>query len=360
MSFNNHHINNTIITRDNYEEYFLLYVDEELTVAEKAAVDAFAMLHPDLKEELDILLSTKLPLQDINLENKQVLFADSMKVSTVDESLLLYIDNELPSAETAKVEEKIKADADFKRQHQLLLKTKVDAAEKIIYPYKEELYHKTERRIQMYWWRIAVAAVIIIWAGSVNWFADEDTTGPVALQNTQPAAQQPAAIAKTPAAKPDVKEAVAPKQSSVSNNTETIIAPKETYSAKTAVALPATKATGITNTNEPASIEEPEVSATIPVDRVALQANGFQKASQQIINNAVVTSEIPARNINTEAHAATPVPAEDAVATITNEKSGSLKGFLRKTTRFIERTTNINPVNADDELLIGAVSISLK
>jgi hypothetical protein len=48
MSFEPNNI--MVLTRDNYEEYFLLYVDEELSLEQKAAVDAFVQLHPDLKE----------------------------------------------------------------------------------------------------------------------------------------------------------------------------------------------------------------------------------------------------------------------------------------------------------------------
>src|SRR5438309_7778784 len=102
MSSNNH--STPMITRNNYEEFFLLYVDEELTAEQKKAVDDFVCLHPDLKEELDLLSSTKLPAEDFHFEGKTELFSDSMKVNTVDEALLLYIDHELPMAEAANVE----------------------------------------------------------------------------------------------------------------------------------------------------------------------------------------------------------------------------------------------------------------
>ncbi len=360
MSSNPHHINPVTITRDNYEEYFLLYVDDELTAAEKAAVEAFTLLHPDLKEELDGLLGTKLPLLDVSLENKQALFADSMKVTAIDESLLLYIDNELPEADKAKVEEKIQQDAAYQLQHQLLLKTKLDAGEKIVYPYKAELYHKTERRIHAYWWRIAAAAVLIIWAGTFNWSSDDDTTGPVALQNNRPAQQQSATKPTTTPATKSAQQtpAAAHKETTPATETTAASSPQASSATQSVIASPVTQPAQNHTIDYAAAVQEPSYTPQ-PVERVNLQPNGLS-ASQQIINNAVVTSAVPVRTISTEAHAATPVPVDDAVATIPNEKSGSLKGFLRKTTRFIERTTSINPVNADDELLIGAVSINLK
>ena len=46
------------INMDNYEEYFLLYVDNELTGADKASVEEFVKMHPELKSELDGFLGT--------------------------------------------------------------------------------------------------------------------------------------------------------------------------------------------------------------------------------------------------------------------------------------------------------------
>ena len=44
------------INRHNYEEYFILYMDNELPAAERRMVDEFVKLHPDLQEELSLLL----------------------------------------------------------------------------------------------------------------------------------------------------------------------------------------------------------------------------------------------------------------------------------------------------------------
>jgi hypothetical protein len=49
-----------MITRDNYEEFFLLYTDNELSAADAQAVERFVADHPDLREELEALLQCKL------------------------------------------------------------------------------------------------------------------------------------------------------------------------------------------------------------------------------------------------------------------------------------------------------------
>src|ERR1700691_4096296 len=102
-----------MINRDNYEEYFLLYTDNELSVAEKKAVDEFIEENPDLRGELNMLRQTKLkPEQNIFFDDKDILFrgagADNHPVinhANCMEYFLLYTDNELSDAEKKMVDE---------------------------------------------------------------------------------------------------------------------------------------------------------------------------------------------------------------------------------------------------------------
>src|SRR5215204_3580459 len=124
MSFNPNDNNLQPISRNNYEEHFLLYADNELSLVEKTAVEEFVKSHPDLQHELDQLLQTKLPVETIALEDKEGLFADSMKLNSIGEELLLYIDNELDEKQKKIVEQKLKTDKAFQIQYADLLKTK--------------------------------------------------------------------------------------------------------------------------------------------------------------------------------------------------------------------------------------------
>ena len=342
------------LTREAYEEAFLMYVDDELTTEQKAAVEAFAAQHPDLKEELDLLLSTKLPLtDDLPTLDKSFLMADSMKVNSIDENLLLYIDNELPAQQAKAVAQKIKEDKDYSLQHQLLAKTKLDATEKVVYPYKAELYRKTEKRMYANWWRVAAAAVVILWAGTFDWSGTEDAAtnaGPVALQKPAPVQQPATTINNTVEATSN--QAAAP---ATGNNTIATATQKGPATfAKPAVVQ---QAAPVQYAVAEATVAQPEARR---VTGIETSVDVKPESPQQIFSDAVVTSAEPVRTISTDAHTTTPVPVADDVATAGHEKGGSLKGFLRKTTRFIERTTSINPVNADDELLIGALAIKVK
>ena len=62
------------INTTNYEEYFLLYVDNELTPAEKDAVEKFVLQHPALQEEFSLLKQTVLAPEMIEFGDKQSLY----------------------------------------------------------------------------------------------------------------------------------------------------------------------------------------------------------------------------------------------------------------------------------------------
>jgi hypothetical protein len=49
-----------MITRDNYEELFLLYTDNELSAPERQEVERFVADHPDLREEWEALLQCRI------------------------------------------------------------------------------------------------------------------------------------------------------------------------------------------------------------------------------------------------------------------------------------------------------------
>ena len=61
------------IDKGNYEEFFLLYVDNELPAADREAVDSFVSAHPELREELELLLETRLIPEEQLFGNPEVL-----------------------------------------------------------------------------------------------------------------------------------------------------------------------------------------------------------------------------------------------------------------------------------------------
>src|SRR5262245_6240112 len=118
------------INRHNYEEFFILYMDNELSIAEKQMVDAFIQNNPDLKDELDILLQSKLtPDNTIVFEGKEELVkiagGSFINLSNYEEWLSLYIDDELSVDQIKQVESFVAAHPQIQNELSLLQKTKL-------------------------------------------------------------------------------------------------------------------------------------------------------------------------------------------------------------------------------------------
>ena len=64
------------INRNNYEEYFLLYIDRELNRDEQLMVEDFVRLHPDLEKEFNLLKQTIALPPVVVLEGKDKLLKE--------------------------------------------------------------------------------------------------------------------------------------------------------------------------------------------------------------------------------------------------------------------------------------------
>jgi hypothetical protein len=63
-----------MINENNYETYFMSYIDNELNAAERAAVEAFVLTEPKYAEELAFFEKTKLHTPNIEMEDKIFLY----------------------------------------------------------------------------------------------------------------------------------------------------------------------------------------------------------------------------------------------------------------------------------------------
>jgi cytoskeletal protein RodZ len=366
MSFNANDNNLDPISRNNYEEYFLLYADNELNEQDRKSVEAFVLAHPDLQAELELFLSAKLPMEDINLEHKESLLADSMKLNAVDESLLLYLDNELDKLQRKSIEKKLLSDENFALQYKALLKTKLKP-EQIVYPYKKELYHHEEKRrfvFSAYWMRIAVAVIILLGMG-IFWFSYQpNPSGSVARAPTStkdknnPASEASNDDVVTEPRKQSVEPTIKIGETDDATNITRHIEKKSTGKEKK-MEPKEQKSSVMVDQNTIAKTtkeKKPEKEIAAPKD-IVTPDNTPAIVQQQTVNNKIVTSPAIASLNNQTTEDVTAVHA--SIVEPDDEKNSKLKGFLRKATRFIERRTNISTTNENNQLLIGAVAIQL-
>lgn len=196
------------ITRHNYEEYFLLYVDNELSPVDRNAVEVFVQDNPDLRNELLLFQQSVLRIDKRMLfDDKASLLKNSRTVSPVNETncqeyFLLYGDDEISNEEKDQVEQFVYKNPSHQADFELLLQVRFTADNSVAFPDKQSLYRreKDERVIVMRGWRVAAAAVAILFIGGAGWYFSIKNNpaieGPIARSATDTPFQRP--IIKAP------------------------------------------------------------------------------------------------------------------------------------------------------------------
>ncbi|WP_298739492.1 hypothetical protein [uncultured Chitinophaga sp.] len=202
----------TQITTENYETFFLSFIDGELNAAELQALNAFLQKHPHLQQELDTWQATRLPADEAGMrfENKEMLYrhTDTLTPENYETYLLSYIDGELSETEEQTLHAFLQEHPGLQATLQLFERTRLQADPQLKMPGKAALYRNRGRRLHPAWWWGAAAAVI---AGCLVWLLplqqQDVQTAPLASVNEKtPAAgstatqqMQQAAPARQPA-----------------------------------------------------------------------------------------------------------------------------------------------------------------
>ena len=367
-------------------------MDNELSSEKRRMVEVFIEKNTDLKEELNMLMHYKMvPDENIVFKGKEnLLKADSDIIITADnfeESLLLYIDNELSAEQKSAFELFISKNPAAQKELDLFSKSKLPA-EKIEFAFKESLYRKEEkaRIIPLRWLRFpqafgnrrwtAAAAIIVIALGLTTFIVlnnkrsvgkddivnitnpgnanpqqlpgQENKNNPVVSieeQNNQ--ANNTVNNEKNDALMPVYKQsknAIAIKDNKSVNNKMPVYSP-----APDKKELPAIAENKPSN-NLPLPVNNPNVNNVIK-DAVVISSTPTEKNA---INNSLTKPEVTSGN---------PQPSEIVAASYNNNTSGSkkskLRGLFRKVTRTFEKRTNIDVTDGDNRLLIAGLAFKV-
>lgn len=223
------------INRSNYEEFFLLYVDGELSAKDMQAVEQFVTENPELADELDALKQTiQLPDENLYFENKEELYrTTSLHINEINylNFFLLYVDGELNDTQRKEVEKFAASHPQMQNELNLLLASVVKK-ENIIFENKESLYRHEERKpapvFSLTIRRFAVAAAFVAIAVAA-WILTQNKST-VTVASNSPKNSNDIAIVKPPTDSSEKK-----------NEADKIIVPAEIKSQKTFAAAPGNK-----------------------------------------------------------------------------------------------------------------------
>jgi hypothetical protein len=365
------------LNRYNYEEYFILYMDNELSSDDRREVEIFLQQNPDLKAEMDMLLHSKLtPDTDINFTDKGSLMrfgSNSVNMTNYEEWLLSYIDDELDNEEKKEVEEFVVANPAIQKELSLLQKAKL-RPEAIVFPDKESLYRREEKVkvIAIRWWRIAAAAVLLIGIatagivllnnkpenGTDKVAESKKTETPVNLNNNNKVTPNQAQKINTEK-REEIADVTHPKKNEFSS-----------IEGKKPVANKGDDKLALQKKNEPEEVKKDDaIIASVPEKP---NSNNLARPDQNpnVIggskDNDMVKTEEPSPEILTTKKEN---PDKDVVTTAklessdlpeqSNRSNKGIRGFLRKVTRTFEKRTNIKATDDDDRLLIAGLSIKM-
>jgi hypothetical protein len=360
------------INQHNYEAFFIQYLDNELSVGESLMVENFLNDHPELAEEMELLQQARLlPDDSIQFFGKEQLLKETnslIHVNNYQEYFLLSVDNELTDSEKVALQNFIADNPATKKELELLQKTKLQPEETIVFAGKNILYRteKEDKVFRMGWWKISVAAALLITFGAATF---------IALNNsTTNGNQQPVAIQSKPVEKGNtIKTNTGTHQPSgtieESNEPQRAVVNEE-QSAQYAVTKSASPNKKRITGNNDASHNAVTDAATIAKNEVPKPNDAPIKIKDLTPNDIALNTELPKHTINGSAVTNEPggsseikaIEPEAAYITAMNDEPNNkrIRGFFRKATRILERTTNITATNDDDKLLVGAFAINLK
>jgi len=358
------------INRHNYEEYFILYMDNELSSDDRSQVEDFVQKHPDLKEELDLLLQYKMePDPDIVFNGKEELMHGEyspVSRSNYEEWFVLYMDNELNAEQKKAVELFVAGHPSLKEELALMQRTQLQS-EKIIFPNKESLYKRTTPIISIRW-KIAAAAILLFAIATTLFItlnkksslepviADKPTNKQTTNQQEQVVQSNNNKKEQVPVIDNSVKQSI----TSITKQSENKTAPHSNdINKKMRDNLPVKKDEPVIVNNQQPSNNLPQPIKNLNNKNDAAIAENIKtnipdkiNSSQSSLTNNVVTNDSPQPS-NVVYNPGENINQPDA-------KKGKLRGFLRKLTRTFEKTTKIDPTDNEDRVLIGGLAFKLK
>ena len=376
------------ITRHNYEEYFILYLDNELSSDDRRQVERFVNDNPDLKNEFELHLQTRMmPDDDLVFEGKQQLLRTALPApvngSNFEEWLVLYIDNELTAQEKIAVEEFVASQPSAETVLQQLQRTKLHPEQSVVFPNKEILYRKEKRTpvVAIRFWEIAVAAALLLAISTTAFLVINDNnrsdnkiisgqnagTNPTKNDSSENQLNEAGAAGTEISKNDEASKEGDPSGNSVPDKQRNFVAENEKTrqhvkaSAKQDEKLIAKNNAAPQQTNNlPNSEHNPNVNRDAEENSLAIADLPKKDPLTSNTENKPIDVVTP-DNASSLNNGKTAVPIEPDYALVTDEsgKKNKLRGFFRKVTRTFEKRTNIKATDDEDRLLLAGLSIKL-
>lgn len=369
------------INRNNYEEYFLLYADNELSPVERKVVEIFVQENTDLKEEfLMIQMTLNVPDEGIKLSDKSFLQKEAapfINENNYEEVFVLYHDNELSVSQKTEVDDFVANNTGLRAEFNLIGKATFAPDLSVSFPDKKTLYkrEKSGRVVPIFIWRSMAAAVVIgfgLWAGIAYFNSPaekssiagiEKSTKPLITTEPKIVSEDSQRVAVLPHAQPlkPIVAAATQKTPKEQNNRVTGSNPNKNVVAKKVIEIPQVKVIKEVVDLQPDQ-NNALIASNIPVKKPSEKIEGtkslvsaneaiqhIDKYDERIQPQTQIATASYAsdNNSNNENYVFYNVKAED----FNKSKVG---GFLKKVKRIVERGNPISRLLSGDEKQVAS------
>lgn len=350
------------INRHNYEEFFLLYVDNELTAGQRKIVEAFVATNPDLQEEFELIQQSTFT-DDVKLDEtfiSSLLKPVAEETAISEEQLLLYVDDELRVDEKAQIEKELVVNTALQKELQWLRRSQLTADTSIVFPDKSLLYKQAEPAhifsLSVTARRWSAAAAVTLLLGGAMWLM---------IDRTKTTTDKPDSIAVVN--KPTVKENQSTTPLSVKGAVKKTLPEQNNEFGETKASTESTektKTSGTTTNNFVVKVNtiEKTGSTTTPVveqqiditktdvnektgdEKIGAPSNISQTSTVQSIASTTIYNEDV---VNEE---------EGLLLNDERQRKSGIAGFLKKAKRTFERKTGIQSSSSEVRFAVFAVN----
>jgi hypothetical protein len=174
------------LTRNNYEIWFLDYLDGQLNNEQLETLLDFLEQNTVLKQELIGVSGISLAAGAESLDQKELLLksADDIPgIASADQLCIARMENDLTEEEAKQFDLRMDEDTELSRNYAAFLHTRLNPADSVVYPFKNELRRKTV--IFSPWLIAAISSAAIILLAWFLWPDNRETvTPPLAKSET--------------------------------------------------------------------------------------------------------------------------------------------------------------------------------
>jgi len=150
------------INKNNYEAYFIDYLEGNL---DKRFVDdfiEFLQLNPNLKEELSLLETVSVEAENILFDKKENLFKQKLdSEKEFEKTAIANLEGDISNSDKQEFENYIAEHPEKNREVALFGKTKLQPDKTILYSKKSKLYRNSKQKVFLMW-SARIAAILIV------------------------------------------------------------------------------------------------------------------------------------------------------------------------------------------------------